>query len=156
MKRENINQAKQVLFFPPVVDTYFLKDKNLAKFEANPTHFVEEDDVRGVNRKIMKNKGLTRKRGKKHENNSRVKHKHKYEKAQIKQRVIHFFFLKLTLAIEQRQFRQRKGRCLWRRNQSYQGRTNQKYQTQRLKTPRVKKPKRKFARRKKFFKRTRY
>jgi len=70
MKRENINQEKQ--------------DKNMAKFEPNPTHFLGEDDVRGINRKIMKNKGLTRKRGKNHQNNARVKFKKRFEESKWK------------------------------------------------------------------------
>jgi len=70
MKRENINQEKQ--------------DKNLAKFEPNPTHFLGDDDVRGINRKIMKNKGLTRKRGKNHQNNARVKFKKRFEESKWK------------------------------------------------------------------------
>jgi U3 small nucleolar RNA-associated protein 3 len=70
IKRDTIAKEKQ--------------DKHAAKFEPNPSHFLEEEDVRGINRKIMKNKGLTRKRGKNHENNGRVKFKNRYEKAQYK------------------------------------------------------------------------
>lgn len=73
----------------------FFQDKHAAKFEPNPNHFLEEDDVRGINRKIMKNKGLTRKRGKNHEKNSRVKFKNRFDKAQYKLKVI--FLLKLSL-----------------------------------------------------------
>eukprot|EP01016_Furgasonia_blochmanni_P037504 TRINITY_DN442_c0_g1_i11.p1 TRINITY_DN442_c0_g1~~TRINITY_DN442_c0_g1_i11.p1 ORF type:complete len:722 (-),score=141.10 TRINITY_DN442_c0_g1_i11:1158-3323(-) len=44
-----------------------------------------EENLRTINYKILKNKGLIRKR-KKEERNSRVKHKKKYEKALIKQK----------------------------------------------------------------------
>ncbi len=46
----------------------------------------EEDDARKVNYMISKNKGLIRKRPKENRN-SRVKHRRKYEDAQIKLKV---------------------------------------------------------------------
>ncbi len=58
-------------------------------FQDDPTYHVGEDDVRGINRKILKNKGLTRKR-KKIDRNSRVKLRKKFEKAEYKLKVISY------------------------------------------------------------------
>ena len=72
-KRESIKQQKQ--------------EKLAAEFVEPSKHYVEEDGVRAINRKILKNRGLTRKRNK-IDRNSRVKLRKKYETALVKIKVI--------------------------------------------------------------------
>ena len=60
-------------------------------FKENPRHYLQEDDVRGINKKILRNKGLTRHR-KKQAGNARIMNKLKFQKAMVKQRVLIILF----------------------------------------------------------------
>ena len=61
--------------------------KIAAKLSDKPFYNVPEDGVRSISHKIMKNKGLTRHR-KKIDRNPRLKNRMKFEKAEVKQKVL--------------------------------------------------------------------
>jgi len=70
--------------------------KNTEEFLPKAGHYLGEEDIRGINRKILKNKGLTRRRPKKNRN-SRVKLKEQYQKALTKRIVIYLWTLLLII-----------------------------------------------------------